>query len=107
MLEDPYDALVMLRAKTVESAFAVLGFQVGRDARGAINGIDYAEGKIGEGFLDLDQLMRGIAPVVKKGSWMTMWCEEGGPWRWEFDGRRCRRVELDHDGSDLERGEDE
>lgn len=81
--------LKLRRAKTLDDAFAALGFTVDRDEEGRLVGLDY-EGRGDDLFEGLPQLFAGIARFVIAGSELELKGEEGERYSFRFNGRRCR-----------------
>lgn len=79
------DMLAILRAKNLDDALGVLGWEVSRDDDDRVDGLSY-EGKVSgnEG-----QVLSLLAPFVKKGSWIAVTGEDGDEWRWVFDGEEA------------------
>jgi hypothetical protein len=52
---------------------------------GDITGLEY----MGDKLLDEERLFAAISPVVEKGSFVQVKSDDGGRWRWSFDGKHC------------------
>ena len=86
-------------AATLDEAFSAVGFDLSRDGDGIVDGIDFPDQGIDGRFFELGQLFAGIARHVEAGSFIEIALEdEGGVWRWVFDGERC--VEGESGGED-------
>ena len=95
VIEEPLPELA--EAGTLEEAFAALFFEAETLDNGDLSGLRFS-GKIDDWFDDLDTLWSRLAPFVHAGSFLDFEIEEGEPWRWAFNGRACRRIDLDEQG---------
>ena len=59
-----------------------------QDDDGNIIDVAFSGDKIGQEF----ELFKVIAPFVEKDSFIEMIGEDGGRWRWIFDGNTCKEV---------------
>lgn len=62
------------------------GWEFETDDKDNVNGVMFTGEKLG----DDDMLFEALAPFVTKGSYIEMSGEDGGLWRWVFDGKKCK-----------------
>lgn len=74
----------ILNAKTVMDALLAWRWEVEIDDDG-INNISFTGEKLGDDI----HLFEAIAPFVEVGSYIEMTGEDGGHWRWMFNGKTC------------------
>jgi hypothetical protein len=74
-----------LDAKTFAEAMDAWRWDVAQDEHGNVISIEFNGTKLGD---DLT-LFKAIAPYVTSGSYIEMHGEDGGWWRWCFDGAKC------------------
>lgn len=58
------------------------------DDTGDITDVAFQHEKLGDEL----ELFKAIAPFVEAGSFLEMSGEDGGRWRWVFDGKTCKEV---------------
>ncbi len=78
------------KAKTFEEIMHEWRWEVETDDEGALDiiSINFCGEKLG----DDKVLFDAIAPFVDNGSYIEMHGEEGGMWRWVFDGKSCKEI---------------
>jgi hypothetical protein len=92
---DAREVLAILRAKTLDAALAVVGWELTRDDDERVDGLAY-EGKLSG---NEQQVLNLLAPFVREGSWIAVTGENDDAWRWVFDGEEALE---DWSGDDAE-----
>lgn len=79
---------VVSEAPTLESAMEEWRYTPEVDANGNITSLMFEGENLGDEFL----MFRAIAPFVDEGSFLEISGEDGGFWRWVFNGKDCREI---------------
>jgi len=82
------DTQSFVKARYIEEAIKAWRWEVGFDAEGNINLIDFMGEKMGDDYM----LFNILAPYIENGSYIEMLGEDGALWRWIFKNGNVKEV---------------